>query len=220
MATSLKGLISNASSSIEAGPQPASQRLLLPGEEPNQERSTLGSVYDRVQEIQRVYDQAKDREETPLERSLDHMYTGMKIGGGVGGAVGLAVSQIKEKSKHDDDSLEIASSLAANPAAAVAGYAAVQLAGDKIDNKTMAYTKLAVAGAGLAMGGPVILGVGSVAAAAKGVYDAFHKAPEKDSAYQAGTSSQAPDSAPVLYESTQIFEQADGEWADLNPNIR
>lgn len=120
MATSLKGLISNASSSIEAGPQPASKRLLLPGGEPNQERSTLGSVYDRVQEIQRVYDQAKDREETPLERSLDHMYTGMKIGGGVGGAVGLAVSQIKEKSKHDDDSLEIASSLAANPAAAVA----------------------------------------------------------------------------------------------------
>lgn len=220
MATSLKGLISNASSSIEAGPQPASKRLLLPGEEPNQERSTLGSVYDRVQEIQRVYDQAKDREETPLERSLDHMYTGMKIGGGVGGAVGLAVSQIKEKSKHDDDSLEIASSLAANPAAAVAGYAAVQLAGDKIDHKTMAYTKLAVAGAGLAMGGPVILGVGSVAAAAKGVYDALHKAPEKDSAYQSGTSSQAPDSAPVLYESTQIFEQADGEWADLNPNMR
>nr|WP_019366206.1 hypothetical protein [Pseudomonas luteola] len=168
MATPLKGLISNASSSIETLPQPTSKGLHLPPEEPAKEQSTLGRVYDQVEQIQRVYDQAKDREETPLERSLDHMYTGMKIGGGVGGAVGLAVSQIKEKSKHDDDSLEIASSLAGNPAAAVAGYAAVQLAGDKIDNKTMAYTKLAVAGVGLAMGGPVILGVGSVAAAAKG----------------------------------------------------
>lgn len=107
------------------------------------------------------------------------------VGAGVAGAI---VGAVKEPSERDEDSLAVAASLAANPAAAAAGYAAVQLGGEHLGDKGIAAMKLLAAGAGLAAGAPVLAGAYGLYEGGRELYEAFSSdsevEPQAQSNYQ------------------------------------
>lgn len=103
----------------------------------------------------------------------DHMSAFARSGNIGAGVAGAVVGAIKPPSEHDESSLAVAASLASNPAAAVAGYAAVQLGGDYMGDKGIATMKLLAAGAGLAAGAPVLAGAYGLYEGGRELYEAF-----------------------------------------------
>lgn len=117
-------------------------------------------------------------------QAADHLSAFARSGNLGVGVAGAVVGAIKPPSEHDEDSLAVAASLASNPAAAAAGYAAVQLGGDHLGEKGVAAVKLLAAGAGIAAGAPVLVGAYGLYEGGKSLYDAFNKETPEASAEQ------------------------------------
>lgn len=118
----------------------------------------------------------------------EHMSAFARSGNVGAGVVGAVIGAIKPPSEHDESSLAVAASLASNPAAAVAGYTAVQLGGDHLGDKGIATLKLLAAGAGLAAGAPVLAGAYGLYEGGRELYEAFSAdksdAPQEQSNFQ------------------------------------
>lgn len=111
----------------------------------------------------------------------DHLTAFARSGNLSAGVAGAVIGAVKPASEHDEDSLAVAASLASNPAAAAAGYAAVQLGGDRLGDKGIAAVKLLAAGAGIAAGAPVLMGAYGLYEGGRELYESF-TTPEADKA--------------------------------------
>ncbi len=137
----------------------------------------------------------------------EHMAAFARSGNVAAGVAGAVVGAIKPASEHDADSLAVAASLASNPAAAAAGYAAVQLGGDHLGDKGIATVKVLAAGAGIAAGAPVLVGLYGLYEGGRELYQSFNgpeseqpkeSSPEQSS-FQPSRAIEAPQPAPAPY---------------------